>query len=523
MQQRAGTYNKADLEATLQLILKKAVKVLGGRAGVVATWNEARNRMVASAAYGLDSAALHYLRPLLNEAAPDLAGSRESQDLISELRPDRESAPSIEGIRQNSIIALPLKIGEISTGLIFILRPLEAATFSNMDQPILSAFAEQAAIAIQNARLAHLLSQEKHRTESILENSADGIMSIDSFCRILGFNTAMEKLTGYLREEVIDRECLKVLNFRNWEGEKLCLGHCPMLASNTEGTQTIERQGKIQSKDGRDIDVSIKYSLVRGPEGEPINAVANIRDITQDRQLENLRETFLAMLGHELQTPLSIIKGYSSALAEGKWDRETLDKGLKIIEEESDRLSRVMSRLLLVSRITGGFSPLNMELVNLPNLAGKIVRRRQRLSDLHFFETDFEEGVPPVTADPQMIEEVLDNLVDNAVKYSPAGGKISISVNHDNEVVKVTVSDEGMGISEKGQKHLFERFYRVERGPGQVTKGLGLGLFICKTIIEAHGGAIRVSSREGKGSQFTFSLPIRANTPGSRQEENGKQ
>ncbi len=336
---------KADLEATLQLILKNAVQVLGGTAGVVATWNEARQRFVTSASYGLDSVS-HHLHPLLSEAASGQAGSRESLDLISDLRPDIDIPLSIQGILQNPVIALPLKIGQISTGLIFILRPMEASTFSKMDRPVLSAFAEQAAIAIQNARLAHLLAEEKNRTQSILENSADGIMSLDSFCRILGFNAAMEKLTGYSREEVIDKECLKVLNFRNWEGQRVCLGRCPMLAGNTEGVQTIERQGKIRAKDGRDIEVSIKYSLVRNEEGEPVNAVANVRDITQDRQLENLREAFLAMLGHELQTPLSIIKGYSGALAEGKWDRETLDKGLKIIEEETDRLSRVMNRLL---------------------------------------------------------------------------------------------------------------------------------------------------------------------------------
>lgn len=499
---------KADLEATLKLILKNAVQVLGGSAGVVATWNEARQRFVTSASYGLNSVSLQHLRPLLSEAAAGQADGQESLDLISKLRPDTDIPLSMQAILQNPIIALPLKIGQISTGLIFILRPLKAATFSKMDQPVLSAFAEQAAIAMQNARLAHLLAEEKNRTESILENSADGIMSIDPFCRILGFNAAMEKLTGYSREEVIDKDCLKVLNFCNREGERVCFGRCPMLAGNTEDTQTIERQGRIRTKDGRDIEVSIKYSLVRNEESEPVNAVANVRDITQDRQLENLRETFLATLGHELQTPLSIIKGYSSALSEGKWDRETLDKGLKIIDEESDRLSRVMNRLLLATRITSGSSPLNKELINIPNLAGKVIRRRQGLSSRHHFETDFEDGLPPVMADPQMIEEVLDNLVDNAIKYSPKGGKITISGKRDKQSVRVSVSDEGMGIPKKGMQHLFERFYRVERQRGQAIKGMGLGLFICKTIIEAHDGKMEVSSHEGQGSQFSFTLPV---------------
>ena len=379
-----------------------------------------------------------------------------------------------------------------------------------MDQPVLAAFAEQAAIAMQNARLAHLLAEEKQRTNSILEHNPNGIMSIDSQCRILGFNAAMEKLTGFSREEVIDRECFRVLYFRDWEGKNWCTDRCPLYIDDQEEGQVIERQGKIRTKNGRDIDVSINYALVRNPEGDPINAVANVRDISEMRQLESLRETFLAMLGHELQTPIAIIKGYASALSERKWDQDTLVNSLKIIEEESDNLSRVVNRLLLASRITSGSSPLNKELLDMESLAGKIIRRRQAANSGHTFELHFDADFPPVTADPQLIEEVLNNLVDNAIKYSPEGGKISISGEANSKEVRVSVSDEGIGISEEGMKHLFERFYREGREKGRSIKGLGLGLYICKTIIEAHGGSIEATSRVGEGSRFTFTLPLQA-------------
>ena len=499
---------KTDLEATLKLILKNAVRVLGGSAGVVAMWSEARQRFVTSAAYGLDQFSIHRLHPLLSGSAQDQPAGGESLDLVSGIRPDTDIPHSVESILQNPVIALPLKIGRISTGLIFVIRSMEASSFSNMDRPVLAAFAEQAAIAIQNARLAHLLAEEKARMESILENSPEGIMSIDPSCRILGFNSAMEKLTGYFREEVIDKECSKVLVFRDWEGRRICIDECPMRGQKAQEVQSLERQGRIRTKDGRDLDISMKYSLVRDEEGQPVNAVAIVRDITQERQLENLRETFLAMLGHELQTPISIIKGYSSALSGGKWNPETLEKGLKIIDEESDRLSRVMNRLLLAARITSGSAGMTREPLDIPGLIRKIVRRRQEIANLHHFETDFEEDLPPVMADPQMIEEVLDNLVDNAIKYSPEGGKITISATKVDQAVRVTVSDEGIGIPEKGMQRLFERFYRVERGSVDIIKGLGLGLFICKTIVDAHGGKIEASSQEGKGSQFTFTLPL---------------
>ena len=496
-----------NLEATLQIILRKAIQALGGSAGVVATWNEARHRFVVSASCGLDAIALNRLRPLLTEAAPDLASSRESFDLLSRLSPDLDIPLSSEGIRQNPILALPLKVGEVSLGLIFILRPLEATAFSNLDQPVLAAFAEQAAIALQNARLAHLLAEEKQRTESILENSPDGIINIDSFCRIQGFNAAMENLTGYAREEVIGLECSKVFYFRNWEGKYWCSDQCPLQLNDKGIRQIIERQGKIRTRSGRDIEVSVKYSLIRNPEGEPINAVASVRDISEMRQLENLRETFLSMLGHELQTPLAIIKGYSSALSESKCNPATLEKGLKIIEEESDNLSRVVNRLLLASRVSSGTFPLHKEPVDLFNLVNKIVRRRQPLTNKHSFEVQMKD-LPAVMADPQLIEDVLANLVDNALKYSPEGGKIGISGQADNRQIKITVSDQGLGIPQEVMKHLFTRFYRVDRGPSLTTKGLGLGLYICRVIIEAHGGTMEVSSQVGKGSQFTFSLPL---------------
>ncbi len=500
---------RSNLEAALNIILKKALQALGGTAGIIASWNEARHRFEVSASCGLDTSTLNRLSPLLTEAAPDLAGSRESYDLLSRLLPDLGLPLSIERIPQNPILALPLKIGEVSLGLIYILRPLKAAAFSNLDQPVLAAFAEEAAIALQNARLAHLLAEEKQRTEFILENSPDGIFSLDSSGHIVGFNAAMEKLTGYSREEVMGQKCLKILDFRNWEGKNWCGHFCPLFSSEPEAVQVLERQGKMRTKSGRDIEVSVKYSLIRNQEGEPLNAVATVRDISEVRQLENLRETFLSMLGHELQTPLTIIKSYSSALSEGQWKPDVLEKGLKVIEDESDNLSRIVNRLLLASRISNGASPLHKEPVDLASLAAKIVRRGQALTRKHHLNIQME-GLTAVTADPQLLEEVLANLVDNAIKYSPDGGEITISARQDKQTVKVTVSDQGLGIPAEEQRRIFGRFYRVERKscPGQSIKGLGLGLFICKTIIEAHGGTIEVSSQVGKGSHFSFTLPL---------------
>ena len=363
---------------------------------------------------------------------------------------------------------------------------------------------------MQNARLAHLLAAEKQRIESILETSAEGIVNIDGQRRVTGFNLAMERLSGKSREDVLGRECFRVLNLRNWQGQSLCNTQCPILISSKQSSRTFELEGTIPTTDERDIDVAMTYSVVYTPEGKPINAVINVRDISKVREVENLRETFLSMLGHELQTPLSIIKGYASTLArsDSKWDLEMLHNSLQVIEAESDRLSNIMNKLLLASRIATGTPTLTKEEVQLSSIVEKIVRRLQVMTTTHSFEVEFEPDFPPVYADPALIEEMLTNLIDNAIKYSPKGGKITISGRNIGKEVRVTVADEGIGIPKEDMEHIFERFQRTDRSVVKKVKGIGLGLYICKSIVKAHGGRIEVASKVGKGSQFTFILPL---------------
>jgi signal transduction histidine kinase len=228
------------------------------------------------------------------------------------------------------------------------------------------------------------------------------------------------------------------------------------------------------------------------------------------RDIENLRSAFLSMLGHELQTPLSIIKGYTSTLArsDAKWNKKTLREGLQVIEEECDRLSKLVNRLLLASRIESRTVTLKKEPVQLPAMASKVVRRLESVTNIHGFEVDFVPDFPEVYADPERMEEVLTNLVDNAIKYSPEGGKIAITGRTNRDHVEVTVSDNGIGIPRRELGRVFERFRRGENSQVQKVRGMGLGLYICKSIVEAHGGKIEVSSEAGKGSEFMFTLPL---------------
>jgi len=219
----------------------------------------------------------------------------------------------------------------------------------------------------------------------------------------------------------------------------------------------------------------------------------------------------LFRISHELKTPVALIKGYASTLRRDDvhWDQETTRESLAIIEEESDRLHRLIDNLLEASRIQAGTLRLELGDVFIPNLAAKTVERFQIQTTSHKLELSFPAGFPPVLADEERLQEVLYNLISNAIKYSPNGGTIRVSGKVQGDHVQVSVSDQGQGIPSDKQSRLFEPFYRIDSSLGRRTQGVGLGLFLCKAIVEGHGGRIWVESIPGKGSTFRFTLPIR--------------
>jgi len=496
-----------DFQVKLMAILSNAVDALGGSAGIVALWNERERHFVEGASYGLDFKAIDRLRPLLGEAIPDLAASRQSFDRLSRLAPELHVPATIAEQAQDPIIALPLDIAGKTIGLIYVLRPYTAESFSSSDQRMLSAFADQVAISVQNARLASQLGEERYKIESILESSGDGIMTIDQERRILAFNASMERLTGWKKEEVVGSYCFRILMLKDGRGADICQTECP-IARGAEGFTSVD--GTITTKDGQKVDVGMTYSVAYSPTGDLLPTVINVRDITGLRQIENLRSALLATVSHQLQTPISIIKAYASTLAraDAEWSQQTIRDKLQAIEEESDRLSELVSKLLRTSQLETGDFSLNRLLLDLAKEAHKVAKRFAGLTEIHKVEVDFPPEFPPVTADPEKIGEVLTNLIENAMKFSPKGGRITIKGETSGDRVLVTVTDEGIGIPLRDQERVFDRFYNVEDGSARLSQGTGLGLYICRMLIEAHGGGIWVESKLKKGSRFTFSLPL---------------
>jgi len=498
---------ETDFHAKLMSILSSTVDALGGNAGIIALWNEKERRFVEGTSYGLNSKAIEQLRPLLKEAIPDLATSKQSFDRLSQLSPGLRVPVTTTDQVQDPIIALPLQVAGKMIGLIYVLRPHLAESFTSSGQRMLAAFADQVAISLQNARLVSQLAQERYKIESILESSADGIMTLAPERHILSFNASIERLTGWKKEEVLGSYCFEVLKLRDSQGANLCQIKCP-IARGIEGFFSLD--GIITTKDGQNVDVGMNYSIAYLPSENLLSMVVNIRDITRLRQIENLRSALLATVSHELQTPISIIKAYASTLArsDAQWSQQTIRDKLQAIEEESDRLSELVNKLLYTSRLEAGSLTLNRLTLDLSKEARKVAKRLGEQTEIHRVEVDFPPEFPSVRADPERIGEVLTNLGENAVKFSPQGGTIIIKGETSGNEVSVTVADEGIGIPLRDQERIFERFYRVEASTARPTRGIGLGLYICKSLVEAHGGRIWVESEPGKGSRFTFTLPI---------------
>jgi signal transduction histidine kinase len=232
--------------------------------------------------------------------------------------------------------------------------------------------------------------------------------------------------------------------------------------------------------------------------------------LAEKSRLEEMQSTFVSIVSHELQTPVAIIKAYAGTLArpDAPWSRETVTRVAHTIEEECDRLHRLITDLLDLSRIQAGRVAMTIGAVDLAELADSVAERNRTRAPGHTIETDFPSDFPTIRGDQEKLRQALANLVDNAIKYSPDGGSIKIAGRGRGDVVVVSVSDTGIGMPREELAHVFDRFHRVDTRLSRATQGVGLGLYICRVIVEAHGGRIWAESPgPGRGSTFWIQLP----------------
>lgn len=499
-----------DLASLLRLILNNATDMLGGQVGLIVL-RQPDGRLAPQAVYGIPKARLARLAPLLAELS-DLAPSGDGRLALPELSLPLLSAAA--GVPLRQVVNLPLRIGDELLGAIYVFRTGGAA-FGTNERQLLQSFADQAAIAVRNARLYEEVVAEKKQLDAIVENSADGVMILSPDRRIQVMNRTLSAMTGWPPEEAIGEPCWKVLPLETTSPLPHPCSTDELAMELPEG-QSLSVEGELTRPGGSKLTLGVTYTPLYDDDGQLINIIVNVMDITRFREAERLKSTFVSVISHELKTPVSLIKGYASTLSrsDAAWDVETLREGLEVIEEEADRLNYLIDNLLDASRIQAGAFRLDLGDVNLERLAQKSVDGFRLQTDQHQFDLDFPADLPTVVADETRLRQVLDNLISNAIKYSPEGGTIRIGAWQDRNAVTTYVADQGIGIPADEQSRLFDSFYRVDSGLRRQTKGTGLGLYLSKAIVEAHDGQFWVRSEPGQGSTFFFSLPLGNGTVG---------
>jgi two-component system phosphate regulon sensor histidine kinase PhoR len=354
------------------------------------------------------------------------------------------------------------------------------------------------------------IAEERSKIAAAIEASRDAIWVSDANRRVVMVNSALEQLTGQHRTELLGQTCRYLMGVHTRDGASICDTTCPFLRP-TDGDGWIE--GCIPTASGKEAWVEISYGRVTDPDGRLTGVVHIVHDLTERKQIEQLKDEFVSMVSHELRTPLHHIKGFATTLLQTdvEWDAATQRDFLESINREADRLAGLVEKILHLSRLEAEGLPVEKEWYAVNDLVDGALRRRRSLTGDRQVHLRLSPDVPALFVDGREIEVILINLIENAVKYSEPGTLITLGVERQGNQVVFWVRDQGIGIPAGHLEHIFERFYRVN-GEGRRAPGTGLGLAICKRIVETHGGRIWVESRPGRGSCFYFSLPVAVNS-----------
>jgi PAS domain S-box-containing protein len=333
----------------------------------------------------------------------------------------------------------------------------------------------------------------------------DGVLALDAERRVQYANPAAAALLGYARHDLLGRQCAELLDPRTPRGVPVWNGGWHPSVRLRTVVRIPEHEIRLRGADGREVPAMVTGRYDRGPAGEVTGAVLVLRDAGRRRKDEVHGSEVISTVSHELRSPLTSVKGYTSLLL-NRWERLGEAQKLMMLEQvqhDADRVTRLVAELLDISRLETGRLTLRRQLVDLPALVAQVLEKVRMMEAELEVTVQFDDNFPRVYADPDKIEQVLTNLVENAAKYADPKGMRVLGAAGDGEVT-VSVVDKGPGIPDTDLPRVFTKFFR--RAETRPT-GSGLGLWISRGLVEAHGGRLVVESAAGRGSTFRFSLP----------------
>ncbi|UPT19440.1 cell wall metabolism sensor histidine kinase WalK [Lactiplantibacillus plantarum] len=365
----------------------------------------------------------------------------------------------------------------------------------------------QLAKAINNLSIRVEESQEsteaeRRRLDSVLSHMSDGVIATDRRGNITIINETASDFMDVTAEKAIGNSILDILKIRD----------------DYSLRDLIENQDELMldfSSNERDLILNAYFSLIQRESGFISGLVCVLHDVTEQQKIDNDRKQFVSNVSHELRTPLTSLRSYIEALSDGAWkDPEVAPGFLKVTQEETDRMIRMINELLSLSRMDSGTTRVDMELVNINEMFNYVLDRFDMIlkkddnpAKYYTIKREFTKRDLWVEIDTDKFTQVLDNIMNNAIKYSPDGGVVTCRLLETHNRVIISISDQGLGIPRADLGHVFDRFFRVDKARSRAQGGTGLGLAISKEVVQMLGGRIWVDSVEGKGSTFYISLP----------------
>ncbi len=400
-----------------------------------------------------------------------------------------------------------------------VLLARKGPAFTGRELRTMAIVFRQVAVALRNAQLYYSADYERSLLRTLFDQASDGLMLVDNHLRVVGFNKAMENITGWKANELIGRECREFFACQDPQGGPMCADGCPALQAIWSHGQLPYVELRVVDRNGRPKDLAVSFSFVASPlHPDAAYSLAIVRDVTEVKAAERVRNQLVSAVSHELRTPLSALKASISLLraALPETSAQGQDPIARLVdnaERAVDRLTKIVEDALDLARAQAGKLVLRQESVDLSNLVSGVVTALQPLAasrDQRIVAIGTERPIWLV-GDRSRLEQVLTNLVSNALKYSPEGTQVDVEVQASGGVVRLVIGDRGPGVPLEEQRAIFEPFYRGERTRGN-TVGSGLGLAVARSLVELHGGRISVRNRPGGGALFSVELPVSAPT-----------
>lgn len=491
-----------DADRSVQELIDTARTLIGARYGTLAVWgakNEMRRSFVSGfAAQGHEplGRASEGVRGVSRESA----GSGTLAASLDALAP--AAALGAARTPRTRLIAPIVRKGR-SLGTIYLVEKENASEFTSDDERILNLFGVLAAVLLENINLYQEVVLERGSLAAIQSSMAEGLVVLNAEGKINYLNPAAIELLGLTGVDSLGRDFAQLLGPRTAD--------TPLLKKLTDG-----RSGTSSGDAVTELRLTLPVARELAVTTFPIPGVQNemltgllLRDVSRERELERRRDAFVATASHELRTPMTTIMGYSELFLTRKVPEAVQKEGLQRIYKEGQRLTAIVDDLLNVSRIQSGRLHLEVTRAVLRDIVDEAVAMIKPTAEGHTFVVNVDRGMPLVLADRDKLTQVLINLVTNAVKYSPAGGPVTIAAMSqapDGRIV-VSVTDTGIGIAPEDRERLFTTFNRIRRPETATIRGSGLGLFIVKGLVELMGGQVWLESEMNHGSTFYFSVP----------------